>query len=36
VSCVDLTFKTEKAAKYEDICQAVRRAAEGDLKVYLV
>jgi len=32
VSCVDLTFKTEKAAKYEDICQAVKRAAEGDLK----
>jgi len=32
VSCIDLTFKTEKAASYQDICAAMRSASEGDLK----
>jgi len=32
VSCVDLTFKTEKPAKYEDICAAMKKASEGDMK----
>jgi glyceraldehyde 3-phosphate dehydrogenase len=36
VSCVDLTFKTDKAIKYEDICHAMKKAAEGDLKVQLL
>lgn len=33
VSCVDLTFKTEKACKYEDICKAMKEASESNLKV---
>ena len=33
VSCVDLTFKTEKAVSYEDICKAIKDASEGELKV---
>lgn len=33
VSCVDLTFKTEKPATYEDISKAIKKAAEGDMKV---
>lgn len=33
VSCVDLTFRTEKPAKYEDICAAMKKASEGDMKV---
>ncbi len=32
VSVVDLTFKTEKATSYGDICAAMKAAAEGDLK----
>jgi len=32
VSCVDLTFKTEKPATYEDISKAMKKAAEGDMK----
>ena len=32
VSVVDLTFRTEKATSYEEICQAMKRAAEGELK----
>lgn len=31
VSVVDLTFKTEKSISYEDICQAVKAASEGEL-----
>lgn len=31
VSVVDLTFKTEKATSYEEICAAVKAAAEGEL-----
>ena len=36
VSCVDLTFKTEKPAKYEDICKAMKEASEGSLKVIIL
>lgn len=32
VSVVDLTFKTEKATSYEEICAAMKAASEGDLK----
>lgn len=32
VSVVDLTFKTEKATSYEEICKVVKAAAEGELK----
>ena len=32
VSVVDLTFKTEKATSYKEICTAMREAAEGPLK----
>lgn len=32
VSVVDFTFKTQKDATYDDISQAVKKAAEGDLK----
>ncbi|OLP16571.1 type I glyceraldehyde-3-phosphate dehydrogenase [Leptolyngbya sp. 'hensonii'] len=32
VSVVDLTFKTEKATTYKDICAAMKQASEGDLK----
>ncbi|XFA72886.1 type I glyceraldehyde-3-phosphate dehydrogenase [Thermosynechococcaceae cyanobacterium Okahandja] len=32
VSVVDLTFKTEKATSYAEICAAMKAAAEGDLK----
>jgi len=32
VSVVDLTFKTEKATTYKDICAAVKKASEGALK----
>lgn len=32
VSVVDLTFKTEKATSYKDICAAMKAAAEGELK----
>jgi glyceraldehyde 3-phosphate dehydrogenase len=32
VSVVDLTFKTEKATSYEEICAAMKTAAEGELK----
>jgi glyceraldehyde 3-phosphate dehydrogenase len=31
VSVVDLTFKTEKSTSYEEICAAVKAAAEGEL-----
>jgi glyceraldehyde 3-phosphate dehydrogenase len=31
VSVVDLTFKTEKATSYKDICAAMKEAAEGSL-----
>jgi glyceraldehyde 3-phosphate dehydrogenase len=31
VSVVDLTFKTEKATSYKDICAAMKEAAEGEL-----
>jgi len=33
VSCVDLTFKTDKAIKYDDISHAIKKASEGELKV---
>lgn len=32
VSVVDLTFRTEKATSYQDICAAMKAAAEGDMK----
>jgi glyceraldehyde 3-phosphate dehydrogenase len=32
VSVVDLTFRTEKATSYQDICLAMKKAAEGELK----
>ena len=32
VSVVDLTFKTEKATSYEDICVAMKAAAEGPMQ----
>lgn len=32
VSVVDLTFRTEKATRYEDICAAMKAAAEGPMK----
>jgi glyceraldehyde 3-phosphate dehydrogenase len=32
VSVVDLTFKTEKATSYEEICAAVKAASEGQMK----
>jgi glyceraldehyde 3-phosphate dehydrogenase len=31
VSVVDLTFKTEKATSYQDICAAMKQAASGEL-----
>lgn len=32
VSVVDLTFRTEKATSYQEICAAMKQAAEGELK----
>ena len=32
VSVVDLTVNLEKSATYEDICQAMKTASEGELK----
>ncbi|MGK7950646.1 MAG: type I glyceraldehyde-3-phosphate dehydrogenase [Xenococcaceae cyanobacterium] len=32
VSAVDLTFRTEKATSYQEICAAMKQAAEGDMK----
>lgn len=32
VSAVDLTFKTEKATSYAEICAAMKAASEGELK----
>lgn len=32
VSVVDLTFRTEKPTSYKEICEAMRFAAEGELK----
>merc|ERR1711878_135179 len=32
VSVVDLTCKIEKGATYEEICAAIKKASEGDLK----
>ena len=32
VSVVDLTFKTEKATSYEEICAAMKAAAEGSMR----
>jgi glyceraldehyde 3-phosphate dehydrogenase len=32
VSVVDLTFRTEKATSYQEICSAMRHAAEGELQ----
>jgi glyceraldehyde 3-phosphate dehydrogenase len=32
VSVVDLTFRTEKPTTYDEICQAMKRASEGELK----
>ena len=32
VSVVDLTFRTEKATSYQEICAAMKNAAEGSLK----
>lgn len=36
VSAVDLTCKLRKEAKYEEICQAIKDAADGELKVFLI
>lgn len=32
VSVVDLTFRTEKATSYQEICAAMKQAAEGEMK----
>lgn len=32
VSVVDFTFETQKECTYDDICQAMKKASEGDLK----
>lgn len=32
VSVVDLTFKTAKTTSYQEICEAMKKASEGDLK----
>jgi glyceraldehyde 3-phosphate dehydrogenase len=32
VSVVDLTFKTSKETSYKEICEAMKKAAEGELK----
>lgn len=32
VSVVDLTFKTDKATSYKEICEAMKKASEGELK----
>lgn len=32
VSAVDLTFKTEKATSYKEICEVMKKASEGELK----
>jgi glyceraldehyde 3-phosphate dehydrogenase len=32
VSVVDLTFRTEKTTSYQEICAAMKKAAEGELK----
>lgn len=32
VSVVDLTFKSEKATRYAEICEAVKAASEGEMK----
>ncbi len=32
VSVVDLTFRTEKATSYDEICAAMKKASEGDMK----
>jgi glyceraldehyde 3-phosphate dehydrogenase len=32
VSVVDLTIKIKKGAEYKDICAAVKKASEGELK----
>jgi glyceraldehyde 3-phosphate dehydrogenase len=32
VSVVDLTFRTEKATSYQEICAAMKRAAAGEMK----
>ena len=32
VSVVDLTFRTEKATSYKEICAAMKQASEGELK----
>ncbi len=32
VSVVDLTFKTDKATTYEEICSVMKKAAEGEMK----
>ncbi|MEC4803095.1 MAG: type I glyceraldehyde-3-phosphate dehydrogenase [Jaaginema sp. PMC 1079.18] len=32
VSVVDLTFRTEKATSYDEICAAMKKASEGEMK----
>lgn len=32
VSVVDLTFRTDKATSYQEICEAMKKASEGELK----
>ena len=32
VSVVDFTLRTQKAASYDEICQAIHKASEGELK----
>lgn len=35
VSVVDLTVKIAKGASYEEVCAAIKKASEGDMKGYL-
>jgi glyceraldehyde 3-phosphate dehydrogenase len=36
VSVVDLTVKLTKGVSYEDLCVAMKKASENELKVYKV
>lgn len=32
VSCVDLTFRTNKSVSYEEICQKMKDASENEMR----